>query len=129
MCFQCIEEGTGKAEIALHELFLILGTIDTCEVEHKISLSAEVVKFFLCVVKVVLEDFIYLYALIPTSLAFFYIVKLGTKVSSHETFSSCDQDFHFLLGKIKNTVQFVLDVFKRGNLGLSLFKVQAASVI
>ena len=94
MCFQRIKKSGGKAKIAFHKLFLILWTIDTCEIENEISFCAVVVEFFLSVSEIILKNIIYLYIFIQASLTFLYVIKLGAKVSSHKTISPCYQYLH-----------------------------------
>ena len=54
--FQGVEQGGGEAEIALHELFLVLRTVHAGEVEDEVALATIGLKFFLRTPKVVLED-------------------------------------------------------------------------
>ncbi len=91
MCLQCVKQDAGKTEIALHELFLILWTVDTGKVENKISFSTKAVKFFLGITKVILEDFIYLYTFVPASLAFPDVIELRAKIFTDKTFCPCNQ--------------------------------------
>jgi len=86
---QRIKQSTGKTKVTLHELFWMLRTVDTRKVENKISLSTEVVKFFLGISEIILKDFIHLYAFVPTGFAFLYVVKLGAKVSTYKSLGSC----------------------------------------
>lgn len=93
MRLQCIKKDTGETEITLHELILILWTVDTCEVEDEVSLGTEVDEFFSGVTKVVLEYFIYLYSFVPTSFAIFYIIELGTKIFPTKPFAPVTKIF------------------------------------
>ena len=102
MCLQCVKQDAGKTEIALHELFLILWTVDTGKVENKISFSTKAVKFFLGITKVILEDFIYLYTFVPASLAFPDVIELRAKIFTDKTFCPCNQNLHlFYLARLK----------------------------
>ena len=56
MLLQGIKQGTGKAEVALHELFLVLRAVHACEVEDEVAILAPLVKLFGGAVEVVLID-------------------------------------------------------------------------
>ena len=53
---QGIEQGAGKAKVALHKLFLILRTVHAGQVEHEVGLLAPFVQLFGGGVQVVLKD-------------------------------------------------------------------------
>ena len=72
---QRIKQSTGKTKVTLHELFRMLRTVDTRKVENKISLSTEVVEFFLGISEIILKDFIHLYAFVPTGFAPFMLLS------------------------------------------------------
>lgn len=44
---QGIEQQGCKTEVALHELFLVLRSVDTCQVEDEIGFGTKLIKFFL----------------------------------------------------------------------------------
>ena len=44
MTLQRVQQGGGKAEVALHEFALVFGTVDARQIEHKVRLTAPVVQ-------------------------------------------------------------------------------------
>lgn len=58
MLLEGIKQYGGKAEVAFHELFRVLRTIDTCEVEDKVAILAPGVELFRGGVYVVFINFV-----------------------------------------------------------------------
>ena len=54
--FEGVEQGAGKAEVALHELFLILRTVDASEVEHEVAVTAPSVQLLRSGIQIVFID-------------------------------------------------------------------------
>ena len=86
--FEGVEQGGGKAEVALHKLFRVLWAVDSSEVEDEVAILAPSVEFFRSRIDVVGIDSFDLQVAIPTGFPLLDIVELGTKVSSHEAFGT-----------------------------------------
>lgn len=59
MLLECVEQCGCKAKVAFHELFVVFGSVDACEVEHDVAVLAVVVKFLWRCVQVVFVDGFY----------------------------------------------------------------------
>ena len=81
---QGIEQGTRKAEVALHKLGGLLWSVHSCQVEHKVRLLASLLQFLGRGVDVILVDFLYLHVIVPR-LTVSYVFQLRTKVLTHES--------------------------------------------
>ena len=88
MCLQGIEQGGGETEVALHELAVVLGTVDASEVEHEVALRAPLVELCGGGVEIVLEDIVDCEVAVAARLAGLYVVELGAKVLADETFGT-----------------------------------------
>ena len=88
MSLQSVKQGGGEAEVALHELVIVLGTVDASEVEHEVTLLAPGVELLWSGVEVVLEDFLDRQVTVATGLAVFDIIELGAKVLANEAFGT-----------------------------------------
>ena len=88
MFLQRIEQSGSKTEIALHEFFVILRTVDSGQIEHEIAIPAIGIEFFGRTVQVVLIDGRYGEIAITTGLAGTDIMELGAKILSDKTFGS-----------------------------------------
>ena len=73
-----VQQGTGKAKVALHELFLVLGAVHTGQVEHEIGLLAPFVQLLGSAVQVVLKDSVNPQFREPSILAFGNILQCPT---------------------------------------------------
>ena len=90
-----VEKGADEAEVAGHEFFLVLGTVDAGEVEDEVGLLAPLVELLGGGVKVVFEDGLDVDSVVA-GFAVFDVVELGTKVLSNESFGAGDEDSHYL---------------------------------
>ena len=88
MSLQRVEQGGGEAEVALHELVIVLGAVDASEVEHEVALLAPCVELLGGGIEVILEDFLDRQVTIATGLAVFDIIELGAKVLADEAFGT-----------------------------------------
>lgn len=88
MGLQCVKQGGGEAEVALHEFFIVLGAVDASEVEHEVALLAPGVELLGGGVEVVLKDFLDRQVTVATGLAVFDIIELGAKVLANEAFGA-----------------------------------------
>ena len=88
MSLQRVEQGGGKAEVALHELIIVLGAVDASEVEHEVTFLAPCVKLLGSGLEVVLEDFLDRQVAVATGLAVFDVIELGAKVLADEAFGT-----------------------------------------
>ena len=81
MLLECVEQRGGKAKVTLHELVIILWTVDTGKVKDKIGLRTVVIKFFWCRVDIVLEDLVYLEGIV-VSFPVLDVIKLSAKIAA-----------------------------------------------
>ena len=58
MSLQCVKQGRGETEVALHELVIVLGAVDASEIEHEVARLAPCVELLGSGVEVVFEDFL-----------------------------------------------------------------------
>ena len=86
---QGVEQGRGEAEVALGEVLGVFGTVHAGEVEHEVGLGAVAVEVLGRGVEVVLENLVDGHGVIP-GFAFLYVIELGAKVLSNESFSTCN---------------------------------------
>lgn len=85
---QGIEKGGSEAEVPFHVLGILLGAVDSGEVEDEVRFLAVSFQFFRKGVDVVLEDFVNRDAVVP-GLALLYVEKLGAEVLPHESLGAC----------------------------------------
>lgn len=88
MGLQRVEQGGGEAEVTLHELVIVLGSVDASKVEHEVALLAPSVELVGGGVEVVLEDFLDRQVAVATGLAVFDVIELGAKVLANEAFGT-----------------------------------------
>lgn len=88
MSLQRVKQGGGEAEVTLHELVIVLGTVDASEVEHEVTLLAACVELIGGGIEVVLEDFLDRQVTVATGLAVFDVIELGAKVLADEAFGT-----------------------------------------
>ena len=88
MGLQCVKQGGGETEVALHELVIVLGAIDASEIEHEVALLAPCIELLGGRVEVVLEDFLNRQVAVATGLAVFDVIELGAKVLADEAFGT-----------------------------------------
>ena len=90
-----VEQYGGETEVALHELFRILRTVDTGKVENEGAVLTPAVEFLGSGIDVVFIDgFDRLREIVPLSLAITDVLELSTQVSSYKTFGSGNENFH-----------------------------------
>ena len=85
MLLQGVEQGAGKAEVALHELLLVLGAVDACEVEDEVAVAAPLVELLMCAIKVVLIDCLDGNGRMGLVLACLYVLQCPAEVLAYET--------------------------------------------
>lgn len=100
MLAERIKQRRRKAEVALHELLGVLRTVYSREIKDKIAFGAPSVQLLHGAVKIVLKDSIHDKISVALGLACFDIIKLGAKVSTHETLCSGYQNLHPLFTSI-----------------------------
>ena len=88
MSLQCVKQDGGEAEVALHELVIVLGAVDASEIEHEVALLAPCVKLLGGGIEIVLEDFLDRQVAVATGLAVFDVIELGAKVLADEAFGT-----------------------------------------
>ena len=88
MSLQRVEQGGGEAEVALHELVIVLGAVDASEVEHEVALLAPCVELLGSGIKVILKHFLDRQVAVATGLAVFDVIELGAKVLANEAFGT-----------------------------------------
>ena len=88
MLLERIEQGAGKAKVALHELLLVLRTVHARQVEHEVGLAAPLVQLLGGAVQVVLIDGIDGNIAIATGLAVLDVIELSAKVPAYESLGS-----------------------------------------
>ena len=92
---QGIQQRGGKAEIALHKLFLILRPVDARQIEYEIRSLAETVQQTGIGVDIELHDLVnedFAGAVLP----FLNVAKIAYQVLTHESLGAGNQNFHFL---------------------------------
>ena len=89
MLFERIKKLRSKAEVTFFEIFRILRTIHSGEVEHEVRLCAVSVKILRSGIDVVFHDLIYSEFGETTILAVLYSVKLGAKVLANKPLGAC----------------------------------------
>ncbi len=94
MLLKRVQQGTGKAKVALHELFLVLGTVHTGQVKHEVGLLAPLVQLFGGGVQIVLKDSVNPQFREPSILAFGNILQCPTEVLPNEALGSCNKYLH-----------------------------------
>ena len=92
--FQSVKQGIGKPEIAFHEFFRILGSVDPGEVEHEVAFPAPFFQLSRCRIQIVFIHLVDLKIAITAGFSFSDIVELGTQVPAYEALSSCNKYFH-----------------------------------
>ncbi len=92
-----IQQGRGESEIALHELLLILRTVDSGQIEHEVAVPAPSVQIVRCGVEIIFVYFRYGQVAVASGLAVLYVVELCTQILSYEAFCSGYQYLHLLL--------------------------------
>ena len=90
-----VQKGGCEAEVALHEVLLVLRPVHSGQVEHEVTVAAPHVKLLRCRVKVVLIYVVDLEIIVASGLAFPYVVELRTKVLADESFCAGDKYFHY----------------------------------
>ena len=88
MGLQRVEQGGGEAEVTLHELVIVLGSVDASKVEHEVALLAPSVELVGGGVEVVFEDFLDRQGAVATCLAVFDVIELSAKVLADEAFGT-----------------------------------------
>jgi len=83
-----IEQGAGKAKVALHELFLVLGAVHAGQVKDKVGLAAPLVQLLGGAVQVVLIDGLNGEGRESAVFAVLDIAQGGTEVLAHEPLGS-----------------------------------------
>ena len=94
---QGVEQGRGETKVALHKLLGVLRAVYSCKIKDEVAVLAPLVKLLGRGVDVVLINGINLQVAILACLAFLYVIELGTKVSSYETFGPCNENLHIIL--------------------------------
>ena len=101
---QRVEQGGCKAEVALHEFFLVLRAVDSSKVEDEVGFPTVAVELLGGGVDVVLEDFLDVavsvqllaigfilgYKTVVFGFAFLDVIELGAKVFAYEAFGTGD---------------------------------------
>lgn len=91
MALERLEQRGGEPEVALHELGLVLGAVDTGQVEHEVGPGAVLLQLLGGRVDVELHDLEReqaresLAAVLPVA----YVLQRAAEVPAHETLGAC----------------------------------------
>ena len=92
---QRIQQRRSKAEVARHELTVLLGTVHTRQIEHEIRLRAIFIQQRRISVNVVFKNRINNNIRAGTILAFHDVAQIADKILAHKALCAGDEDFHF----------------------------------
>lgn len=82
-----VEQCRGKAEVALAEVFGILGAVYTCEIKYEIGLPAVAVEFLGRRIDVVFKDRLDFHGIV-FRLAVLDVIELGTEIAAYKAFGA-----------------------------------------
>ena len=92
---QRIEQGGGETEVAGHELFGVLRTVDAGQVEDEVAVPAPCVQLFGRGFDVIFIDGLDgLWEVIPLGLAITDVLELGAEVAADKAAGAGDEDIH-----------------------------------
>ena len=89
MLLKGVQQGTGKAKVALHELLLVLRTVHTRQVEYKVRILTPLIQLFWSRIQVILKDSLYLEGRETTVLSFLHIAQIRAEIPPHKPFRAC----------------------------------------
>ena len=92
-----IQQGAGKAKVALHKLLLVLRAVHTRQIEHKVGIAAPLVQLLGCGIQIVLKDSVNLQLGEAPVLAIGNILQRPTEVLSNEPLGSCYKYLHYIV--------------------------------
>ena len=92
--FERVQQGGGKAEVALHELVIAFGAVDACKVKDKIGLGTEFVQLCGGRVKVVLKHLIHGQGRAGAVLAIAEVLQIFAEVAAHKALGAGHENFH-----------------------------------
>ena len=92
--FERVQQGGGKAEVALHELVIAFGAVDARKVKDKIGLGTEFVQRSGGCVKVVLKHLIHGQGRAGTVLAVAEVLQIFAEVAAHKALGAGHENFH-----------------------------------
>ena len=84
MLLECIQQGRGKAEVPLHKLRSLLGSVHTRQIKHEVDLLTPLIQLFSCRVDVILIDLVNLQAWSCPVLPVLDVIQCIAEVLSHE---------------------------------------------
>ena len=93
---ECVEKGGREAEVALHELHVVLRAVHAREVEHEVAVAAPCIQLLRGRVEVVFIYFADFEITVAPGLALTDIVELRAEVPANESPCAGDKYFHFL---------------------------------
>ena len=88
MLLQGIQEIRSKSKVTVHEIFWILRSVHTSEIEYKITLLAELFQFFLCVFQIVFIYFFNFYIRTSLITSILYGAKIVNQSCTNHSFST-----------------------------------------
>ena len=94
MRFERVQQGGGKAKVALHELVVVLRAVDARQIEHEIGLGAEFVQRRRGRVKVILEHVLDLQSGVGAVFAVADGLQVFAEVAPYEAFCPGNENFH-----------------------------------
>ena len=111
-----IQQGAGKAKVALHKLFLVLRTVHTRQIEHKVGITAPLVQLLGCGIQVVLKDSVNLQLRESPVLAIGNILQRPTEVLSYEPLGTSYENLHIIRDWEFRSVRFEYRLKKQSSL-------------
>ena len=92
-----IQQGAGKAKVALHKLLLVLRAVHARQIEHKVGIAAPLVQLLGSRIQIVLKDSVNLQLREPPVLAIGNILQRPTEVLANEPLGSCYKYLHYIV--------------------------------
>ena len=97
VAFQHVQQGRGKAKVALHELSLVFGPVDARQVKDKIRLGAVFLQQDRVGIYVVFVDLVHGQGGAGTVFAVPQVFQVLAQVAPYKAFGAGDKNFHALL--------------------------------
>ncbi len=89
-----VQQSACKAKVAGHKLTLVLGTVHTCQIEHKICIFAPSVQLLRCRVQIILIHLIYRDSRMGFVLSSLYVLERPAEVFTNEPLGACNKYLH-----------------------------------
>ena len=88
--FQAVQQIRSKTEVALHEIFRVLRTIHTCQIEHKVRLLAVLVQLLRGGIQIILVDFFNVQCRAGLVFPIPDVFQVVAQGGSHHALGTCD---------------------------------------